>query len=126
MSKCERCNKVAQGFMLYQFGYKELCFDCYRELKDKRDLKTEDELQDDKVIHSLNPEQIVRNFVLYFSKYQKSPSEKLLDILWRIRCWAAHEDHTASCAIHEIMRWQGFSFDKERDRFHGDNTEKKS
>ena len=46
MSKCERCNKVAQGFMLYQFGYKEICFDCYRELKDKQDLKTEEELQD--------------------------------------------------------------------------------
>ena len=76
MSKCERCNKIAQGFILYQFGYKELCFDCYRELKDKRDLKTEEELQDDKVIRSLNPEQVVRNFVLDYPNHQERPPEK--------------------------------------------------
>ena len=109
MSRCNKCGKEHWLCHGYSFGYDILCSDCYNELVEKRDIKTVEQLNTDEV-HELNPEQIVKNFVKYFAEYQKNPNLKTLDALWRIRCWACHEDHTASTTIHEIMKWQKFDF----------------
>lgn len=114
---CDKCNKDTCGVISNEFGYGQLCMDCYHELVNQRDIKSVEELEDKEAVYSLNAEQIVKNFIKYFAEYQKNPSKKLYDILWRIRCWACHEDHTASTAIHEIMRWQGFDFYKEEKRW---------
>lgn len=121
--RCDRCNKEVCGVISHEFDYDQICMDCYHELVDLRDMKSIEQLEDDTILHTLNAEQIVKNFVSYFAKYQKQPSAKLLDILWRIRCWSCHEDHTASTTIHEIMKWQKFSFDNERSKYRGDNNE---
>lgn len=118
MSRCDRCDKDSWASIGgHEFGYKSICLDCNKELVKQRDMKTAEQLKDDAVLHSLNAEQIVKNFIHYFAEYKKNPSQKLLDILWRIMCWAAHEDHTASCAIHEIMKWQNFNFITEEERW---------
>lgn len=114
---CDKCKKKVFGVISHEFGYKQLCLSCYQELVNKRDMRSLDELDDyEGVIKTLNAEQIVKNFIEVFSQYQKNPSKRLYDILWRIRCWACHEDHTASTAIHEIMRWQKFDFLTEEER----------
>ena len=124
--RCNKCNKEVCGVISGEFGYKQVCLSCYKELVKQRDLKSIEELESDEVIHSLNPEQIVKNFIKYFNEYQKNPSHKLYDILWRIRCWACHEDHTASCAIFEICEWQKFDFNIEEERWTNGRDKKKS
>ena len=125
--RCDKCNKDVCGVISHEFGYTQLCMDCYHELVNKRDMRSLDELDDyEGVIKTLNAEQIVKNFVEVFSQYQKNPSKRLYDILWRIRCWACHEDHTASTAIHEIMRWQKFDFNIEEERLTNGRDKKKS
>ena len=124
---CNKCNKDVCGVISHEFGYDSLCMNCYKELVNKRDMRSLDELDDyEGVIKSLNAEQIVKNFVEVFSQYQKNPSKRLYDILWRIRCWACHEDHTASTAIHEIMRWQKFDFLTEEERLDNGYYKEKS
>lgn len=124
---CDKCNKEVCGVISHEFGYNQICMDCYHKLVDQRDMKSLDELDDyEGVIKTLNAEQIVKNFIEVFSQYQKNPSKRLYDILWRIRCWACHEDHTASTTIHEIMRWQKFDFLTEEERLENGYYEKKS
>lgn len=124
---CDRCKKEVSGVISHEFGYRQICLHCYQELVNNRDMRSLDELDDyEGVIKTLNAEQIVKNFIEVFSQYQKNPSKRLYDILWRIRCWACHEDHTASTAIHEIMRWQKFDFLTEEERLENGYYETKS
>lgn len=120
MEKCERCGKYDYAMYLHSFGYNKICMNCNKELTDLQDMRTVEQLFSDDEVHKLDGRQTVKNFVKHFINYQKEPNGKTLDVLWRLFCWACHEDHTASCAINEIMKWQNFKFVDEWGKYKDD------
>ncbi len=124
MSTCDRCHKEDTGGVYIgknSKGYKFLCWNCHDIVIDEEELKSPEELDTMDKIRELNPKLMVRNFVKYLCEYQKNPTKETYDILWRIMCWAGHEDHTASCAIHEICKLQKFDFYTEQCKLKGEN-----
>lgn len=111
---CDRCNKEPKNGGVYlgnnPRGYRFLCYECRKIVCDEEELKTVKQLETMEQVRKLSPRLLVRNFVKYLCEYQKNPTKEYYDILWRIRCWAAHEDRTVSCAINEICKLLHFDF----------------
>lgn len=112
--KCEKCGKIVNTVILHK--NQDICEDCYEEIIRQRDMRSVDELLLEDVVHSLNPEQIVKNFISLMSQYQKEPSIDIWQAMWLIRNWACHEDRTAATTIHEICKWQKFDWWVEREK----------
>lgn len=118
MAKCDKCGIESSTTYVGAFGYKHLCKKCHNECIEARDIKPVTELQNIDNVSTLNPEQLVKNFIKYFCEYKRNPSHELYNALRQIFFWSCHENKTVCTTIDEICKWQNFDWFVEGRKWH--------
>lgn len=117
MDRCCTCGTLKSTIWHCNKRWETQCHECYQKEEDARDMRTLEQLQDCDTVKTLNPEQVVKNFISCIAEYKKKPTAQLYDAMRLLFNWAGHSDRTTAVTISSICRWQNFNWFEEHWRW---------